>query len=233
MPQSQPHQRYSSPKSPRKRQLWANRYRRLKDWVNSLPPLLILRAEKLIQVFLRRKSLHLRLADNYLIKLWGNISRATVQRTLTQLEKRGLLKRITGPPKRQGNGSWQQGRKLILLLPKKDPSEHFYLVSHSGQPPKLQGNPVGKNSTQSVKQNPFVDYLYDQQRVSKGAWAYRLRRNGASPRTFGYLLGSIHQRIQNRPDILESILFDGLEQKLRGKQLVGFTITEIKSRIPA
>ncbi|MEC8543320.1 MAG: hypothetical protein VXY89_07145 [SAR324 cluster bacterium] len=233
MPQSQPHQRYSSPKSPRKRQLWANRYRRLKDWVNSLPPLLILRAEKLIQVFLRRKSLHLRLADNYLIELWGHISRATVQRTLKQLERLGLLKRITGPPKRQGDGSWKQDRKLILLLPKKDPSEHSYLVSHSVQQLKLQGNPVGKNSTQSVKQRDFVDYLCEQQRVSKGSWAHWLRKNEAASQTFGYLLGSIHQRIQNRPDVLENILFDGLEQKLRGKQLVGYTIAEIKARIPA
>ena len=138
MPQSQPYQRYSSQKSPRKRQLWANRYRRLKEWVNSLPPLLILRAEKLIQLFLKRKSPHLRLADNYLIKLWGNISRATVQRTLKQMEELGLLKRITGPPKRQGDGSWKHYRKLILLLPKKDPSEHFYLVSHFG--PYLRKN---------------------------------------------------------------------------------------------
>ena len=30
-----------------------------------------------------------------------------------------------------------------------------------------------------------------------------------------------------------SILFDGLEQKLRGKQLVGYTVAEIKSRISA
>ena len=232
MPQSQPHQRHSSQKSPRKRQLWANRYRRLKDWVNSLPPLLILRAEKLIQVFLRRKSLHLRLADNYLIKLWGNISRATVQRTLQQLERLGLLKRITGPPKRQGDGSWKQDRKLILLLPKKDPSEHSYLVSHSGQQPELQGNPVGKNSTQSVKQKPFVDYLYNQQRVSKGSWAYFLRTQGAEPKPFGYLLSSIHQKILHRPDVLESILLDAEAQKLRGRQLVGFTISEIKTRIP-
>ena len=128
MPQSQPHQRQSSQKSPRKRQLWANRYRRLKEWVNSLPPLLILRAEKLIQVFLKRKSLHLRLADNYLIELWGHVSRATVQRTLQQLEQLGLLKRITRPPKRQGDGSWKQDRKLTLLLPKKDPTEHLSLI---------------------------------------------------------------------------------------------------------
>ena len=231
MPQSQPHQRNISQKSSRKRQLWANRYRRLKEWVNSLPPLLILRAEKLIQVFLRRKSLHLRLADNYLIELWGHISRATVQRTLKQLEKLGLLKRITRPPKRQEDGSWKQDRQLILLLPKKDPSEPSYLVSHSGQQRKLQGNPVGKSSAQSVKQRPFVDYLYDQKRVSKGAWAYFLRTQGAEPRTFGYLLSSIHQKIQHRPDVLESILFDAEAQKLRGRQLVGYVVSEVKARI--
>ena len=209
-----------------KRQLWANRYRKLKSWVQSLPPLLILRAEKFISVFFKRKSLSLRLSDSYLKKIWGNISRATVQRTLKKLERLGLLRRLTGPPKKQPDGSWTQQRKLVLLLPK----SLSYLVSHSEQQPELQGNPVGKNSTQSVKQKPFVDYLYDQQRVSKGAWAYFLRTQGAEPRTFGYLLGSVHERIKNRPDILESILFDGLEQKLRGKQLVGFTVAEINAR---
>ena len=211
-----------------KRQLWANRYRKLKSWVQSLPPLLVLRAEKFISVFFKRKSLSLRLSDNYLIKLWGNISRATVQRTLKKLERLGLLRRLTGPPKKQPDGSWTQQRRLVLLLPK----SLSYLVSHSGQQPELQGNPVGKNSTQSVKQKPFVDYLYDQQRVSKGAWAYFLRTQGAEPKTFGYLLSSIHQKILHRPDVLESILFDAEAQKLRGRQLVGFTISEIKTRIP-
>ena len=212
-----------------KRQLWANRYRRLKSWVQSLPPLLVLRAEKFISVFFKRKSLSLRLSDNYFIKLWGNISRATVQRTLQKLEQLGLLRRLTGPPKKQPDGSWTQQRKLVLLLPK----SLSYLVSHSGQQPELQGNPVGKNSAQSVKQKPLVDYLYDQQRVSKGAWAYFLRTQGAEPKTFGYLLSSIHRKIQHRPDILESILFDAEAQKLRGRQLLGYTIAEIKSRIPA
>ena len=213
----------------KKRQLWANRYRRLKSWVQSLPPLLVLRAEKFISVFFRRKSLSLRLSDNYLIKLWGNISRATVQRTLQKLEELGLLRRLTGPPKKQADGSWVKERKLVLLLPKGLP----YLMPHSDRSSKLEGNPLAENSTQSVKQRDFVDYLCEQQRISKGAWAYWLRRNEASPRTFGYLLGSIHQRIKNRPDILESILFDGIEQKLRGKQLVGYTVAEIKSRISA
>ena len=212
-----------------KRQLWANRYRRLKSWVQSLPPLLVLRAEKFISVFFKRKSLSLRLSDNYLVKLWGNISRATVQRTLQKLEQLGLLRRLTGPPKKQADGSWVKERKLVLLLPKGLP----YLMPHSDRSPKLEGKPLAKNSTQSVKQRPFVDYLCEQQRVSKGAWAFWLRKNEAAPQTFGYLLSSIHQRIKNRPDILESILFDGLEQRLRGRQLVGYTISEIKSRIPA
>ena len=213
----------------KKRQLWANRYRSLKSWVQSLPPLLVLRAEKFISVFFKRKSLSLRLSDNYLVKLWGNISRATVQRTLQKLEQLGLLRRLTGPPKKQADGSWVKERKLVLLLPK----GLFYLMPHSDRSLKLEGNPLAKNSTQSVKQRDFVDYLCEQQRVSKGAWAFWLRKNEAAPQTFGYLLGSIHQRIQNRPDILESILFDGLEQRLRGRQLVGFTIAEIKSRVPA
>ena len=210
-----------------KRQLWANRYRRLKSWVQSLPPLLILRAEKFISVFFKRKSLSLRLSDSYLIKLWGNISRATVQRTLQILEELGLLRRLTGPPKRQADGSWTQQRKLVLLLPK----SLSYLVSHSARQPKLEGKPLAKNSTLQVKPLAFVDYLSLQRRVTKGAWAFWLRKNEAAPQTFGYLLGSIHQRIKNRPDILESILFDGLEQNLTGKRLVGFTISEIKARI--
>ena len=164
-----------------------------------------------------------------MIKLWGNISRATVQRTLQKLEELGLLRRLIGPPKKQPDGSWTQQRKLVLLLPK----SLSYLVSHSARQPKLEGKPLAKNSTQSVKQRDFVDYLCEQQRVSKGAWAFWLRKNEAAPQTFGYLLGSIHQRIKNRPDVLESILFDGLEQKLKGEQLVGYTIAEIKSRIPA
>jgi len=211
-----------------KRQLWANRYRRLKSWAQSLPPLLVLRAEKFISVFFKRKSLSLRLSDSYLIKLWGNISRATVQRTLQKMEQLGLLRRLTGPPKRQPDGSWTQQRKLVLLLPK----SLSYLVSHSARQPELEGNPLAKNSTLRVESLAFEDYLSLQKKVSRGAWAYWLRKNEAAPQTFGYLLGSIHQRIKNRPDILESILFDGIEQKLVGKRLVGFTISEIKARIP-
>ena len=230
MPKSHPNHPY---KSANKRILWLNRYLRLKEWLLSLPPLLVLRAEKLSYIFFRRKSLILRLADNYLIKLFGGVSRATVQRTLQKFEALGLLKRITSRPKLQLDGSWKQERKLVLLLPKVIQKEHFYLVPHSGQPPELQENPVGKKLTQSVEQKDFADYLCSQQRVSRGAWAYWLRKNGASPNTLGYLLSSIHSRIQHRPDVLESILFDAEAQRFKGKRLVSYTISEIKSRTVA
>ena len=49
----------------------------------------------------------------------------------------------------------------------------------------------------------------------------------------GYLLDTIHSRIETRPDTLESILWDAEGQKLFGPALVGFVVSEIKSRIRA
>jgi hypothetical protein len=46
----------------------------------------------------------------------------------------------------------------------------------------------------------------------------------------GYLLSHIHQRIRNRPDTLESILFDAEAQKLKDSRLIGFMVNEIKAR---
>jgi len=60
-----------------------------------------------------------------------------------------------------------------------------------------------------------------------------LRNNQANPRTMGYLLTNIHQRIRIRPDVLESILFDGEAAKLKDSQLVGYVVSEIKTRITA
>ena len=79
----------------------------------------------------------------------------------------------------------------------------------------------------------FVDYLALQNKVSKGAFAFWMRRWGAKPRSMGYLLDTIHSRIERRPDTLESILFDAEAQKLSGSALVGFVVGEVKSRIPA
>ena len=54
---------------------------------------------------------------------------------------------------------------------------------------------------------------------------------GAKPRSMGYLLDSIHSRIERRPDTLESILFDAEAQKLSGPALVGFAVSEVKARV--
>ena len=213
----------------RKAQLWAKRSTNLRTHLDNLAlkKTQHLDAEALIKVFLTRKSLRLKLSDAYLAKVW-RMSLRNVQNRLQQLEEVGLIKRFTQPPRKRPEG-WRQERTLCLIIRNSTSS----LVGKKWRQWNLQAKPVEKKSTFQVQPLAFEDYLSLQNKVSKGAWAYWLRKNEASPQTFGYLLGSIHQRIKNRPDILESILFDGLEQKLRGQQLVGFTIAEIKSRILA
>ena len=49
----------------------------------------------------------------------------------------------------------------------------------------------------------------------------------------GYLLDTIHSKIERRPDTLESILWDAEGQQLSGPARVGFVVSEIKSRIKA
>ena len=221
-----------TPRRSSKAQLWVKRSVHLKSYLQDLPRRLRLDIEALVKIFLTRRSLLLKLADNYLIKLW-ECSRATVQRRLERLEQLGLLKRMTQPPRKQPNGTWKQERKLVLILPKKP---NFFLVSHFGVLTNSQQNAERFNSTVPVKPLPnmkFVDYLALQNKVSKGAFAFWLRRWGAKPRSMGYLLDTIHSRIERRPDTLESILFDAEARKLSGSALVGFVVSEIKSRIPA
>jgi hypothetical protein len=216
----------------RKAQLWAKRSVHLKSYLQDLPRRLRLDVEALVKIFLTRRSLLLKLADNYLIRLW-ECSRATAQRRLATLEELGLIRRMTQPPRKQPNGTWKQERKLVLILPKKPNS---LLVSHSGSQANLQASPAVDNSTQRVKAKPkmpYVDYLSLQAKVSKGSFAFFLRQNNANPKTMGYLLSHIHQRIRNRPDVLESVLFDAEAQKLKDSRLIGFVVNEIKSRIPA
>ena len=157
-------------------------------------------------------------------------SRLTVRRRLERLEQLGLLKRMTQPPRKQPNGSWKQDRKLVLLLPKKPKS---ILVSHFEALQNSQQNAERSNSTVPAKVLPnmkFVDYLALQSKVSKGAFAFWMRRWGAKPRSVGYLLDNIHSLIERRPDTLESILWDAEGQKLSGPALVGFVVSEVKAR---
>jgi hypothetical protein len=224
-----PHNR-QLPRKQSNTQLWAKRSVHLKSYLQDLPRRLRLDVEALVKIFLTRRSLLLKLADNYLMKLW-ECSRATVQRRLERLEQLGLLKRLTQRPRKQANGSWKQDRKLALILPKK---HNPLLVSHIGSLANSQQNAERSNSTVPAKVDPpmhFVDWLATQNRVSKGAFAYWLRRWGAKPHSMGYLLDSIHSRIERRPDTLESILFDAEAQKLAGPALVGFIVGEIKARV--
>ena len=212
-----------------KAQTWAKRSAHLKTYPQDLPRRLRLDVEALVKIFLTRRSLLLKLADNYLVKLW-ECSRSTVQRRLEQLEGLSLLKQLTQPLRKLGNGTWKQERKLVLILPKKP---NFLLVSHFGLQDNLQASPAVDNSTVPVKTLPnieFVDYLALQNKVSKGAFAFWMRRWGAKPKSMGYLLDNIHTRIERRPDTLESILFDAEAQKISGPALVGFIVSEVKVR---
>ena len=223
-----PHHR-QLPRKQSKAQLWVKRSVHLKSYLQNLPRRLRLDVEALVKIFLTRRSLLLKLADNYLVKLW-ECSRATVQRRLERLEQLGLLKRLTQRPRKQANGSWKQDRKIALILPKKP---NLLLVSHIGSLANSQQNAERFNSTVPAKVDPpmhFVDWLATQSRVSKGAFAYWLRRWGAKPQSMGYLLDSIHSRIERRPDTLESILFDAEAQQLSGLALVGFVVSEVKAR---
>ena len=214
----------------RKAQVWARRSVHLKTYLQELPRRLRLDIEALVKIFLTRRSLLLKLTDNYLVKLW-ECSRATVQRRLEHLEQQGLLKRMTYPPKKQADGTWKQERRLVLILPKKT---NPLLVSHFGSQANLQQDAVADNSTVPAKILPsmkFVDYLALQTKVSKGAFAYWLRNWGAKPASMGYLLDNVHKKIERRPDILESVLWDAEGQKLSGQALVGFVVSEVKARI--
>ena len=213
----------------RKAQVWARRSVHLKTYLQELPRRLRLDIEALVKIFLTRRSLLLKLTDNYLVKLW-ECSRATVQRRLEHLEQQGLLKRMTYPPKKQADGTWKQERRLVLILPK---NTNPLLVSHFGSQANLQQDAVADDSTVPVKILPsmkFVDYLALQTKVSKGAFAYWLRNWGARPASMGYLLDNIHKKIEKRPDILESVLWDAEGQKLSGQALVGFVVSEVKAR---
>ena len=46
----------------------------------------------------------------------------------------------------------------------------------------------------------------------------------------GYFLDTIHIKIERRPDVLESVLWDAEGQKLSGPALVVFVVSEVKAR---
>jgi hypothetical protein len=49
----------------------------------------------------------------------------------------------------------------------------------------------------------------------------------------GYLLDTIHSRLERRPYTLESIFWDAEAHKLSGPALVRFVVSELKAKFPA
>ena len=60
-----------TPRKQSKVQIWTKRSVHLKSYLQDLPRRLRLDIEALVKIFLTRRSLLLKLADNYLVKLWG------------------------------------------------------------------------------------------------------------------------------------------------------------------
>ena len=216
-------------KAIRKAQLWVKRSTHVRSHLDNLALKKAQHqdAQALTKVFFLRRSLRLKLSDAYLAKLW-QMSLRNVQNRLQQLEDIGLIKRFTQPPRKRPEG-WKQERTLCLIVRPVNDS----LAGKKFQQSNLRAKPVDENSTLRVKTSPkmpYVDYLALQKRVSKGSWAFWLRNNQANPRTMGYLLTNIHQRIKNRPEVLESIMFDGEAARLKNSNLVGYVVSEIKTR---
>jgi len=210
--------------------LWNLRTSHLRNFLQDLPRRLRDDAKLIIDIFVIRKSLRLRLCDTYLEKLW-EVSTRTVQRRLAQLEEVGLIRRFTQSPKRDGIKGWKQMRHLVLILPK---SKNSSLVCHNEQQANLQAKPVVDSLTQAVKpraKRSFVEYLTTQVTVTKSAFAYFVRSEGATERSIGHLLGNIYPLIKNRPDALESILWCARDEKLRGSKLIAFMVNQIHQQL--
>ena len=77
--------------------------------------------------------------------------------------------------------------------------------------------------------NPTLILTKHPPRYNRDSGSHFLVHN--HPRSFGFLLGTIHRKIERRPDILEAVIFDGEARQLKGQQLVGFCVSEIQARV--
>ena len=164
------------------------------------------------------------------MKVW-DCSRRTVSRRLKILEEMGFLRRLTFAPRRKSGGKWEQLRYLFLIVGKVKRT----LVRHFGSRLEQSVNHSDQNQPQAGKARPlrldFKDYLSIRDDVPLNSFLFWLRRWGADPRSIGYLR-RLWVRIKNRPDILEAILWDSEEGGYKGREKVGFLVSEIKARLP-
>jgi len=196
---------------------WQRRQTHLNSILKAYPRKIRLDAQELVRVFMARKSLRLRLADNYFCKLW-EVSRSTTQRRLAQMENRGLIRRWTGPPRRE-EGKWKQVR-------------YIFLVCQTGkQLNRLRKQSFKTEPAANSRKTPysFQDYLAMRQDVKLEAFLFWMRRWNAKPSTFGYLR-KVWQSIQHRADVLEAIIWAADDAKVEGRRRVGFIVSEIQAR---
>ena len=197
---------------------WKRRQSHLYSTIKDYPRRLRKDAEDLVRVFLRRKSLKLRLCDQYLMKVW-ECSRATVHRRLQHLETLGLIRRMTFSPRKRG-GKWEQLRYIFILV-----SQKVSLLEQSDKhSAKIQPTDKSRRTPFS-----FEDYLAQRQDVPLNSFLFWMRRWGAEPRSMGYIR-AVWEKISRRADTLESIIWCAKDENLQGRHRVGFIIAEIQAR---
>lgn len=198
---------------------WKRRHSHLYTTIKDYPRRLRKDAEDLVRVFLRRKSLKLRLCDQYLMKVW-ECSRATVHRRLQHLETLGLIRRMTFSPRKR-SGKWEQLRYIFMLVSQKE----TLLKQSDKHSDKTE--PPGQSRKTPFS---FEDYLATRQDVPLRSFLLWMRRWGANPRSMGYIR-KVWKGIQNRADLLENILWCANDENLKGKRRVGFIVAEINARM--
>ena len=177
-------------------------------------------ARDLVKLFLSHKTKRISLPDAFLGRVW-ECSRATVQRRLTELERLGLIRRLTFPPKKEG-GRWTQHRIIHLITV----SHSVSLIKKAFSKP-FENKPAANSKLPALS---FKDWLSLRQDVPIGAWLFWCRKWGAKPSTLGHLR-RVWELIQHRADILEEVLWAADHAGFKDRRRVAFVVSEVKARV--
>ena len=118
-------------------------------------------ARTLVKVSFFQKKFTLSLSDDYLGVLWGengkNLSRSSVQRRLTELQKSGLFFISTSDPQRLPNGNWKQDRTITLIPQKKN--KNFSSLCVKNDTPNKNTDVVSIRTIQKKEKSPsnYID----------------------------------------------------------------------------
>jgi hypothetical protein len=229
--------------------VWRERRKLLEESLNSAPirKYAKRRIKEVIAVFLARQTLRLDLTDEYFVKVLEESPR-TVQRTFQLMEELGLLVRRTYPPRQYKKGNFthfRQLRHLFLKIPKSSTSMGRQKLPLGNLKSRQDGNKNPSSTVLTDKREGIEslsfkknfreltpeEYLARCDSVPERSWFYWCRNIWkADPKRFG-LLSNIYKKIQNRPDLLEEVLFCARKEKIRLEKMMGYIVHGIRIRL--